>query len=406
MPEARVRTLLILVGTTLAVLGCGCASEGSPLRGQPVAAEVRGYQYHDNDGLDVTTVAARVEQPLSPRASIDVRGLADHIVIEPKALNPGHEHVERGQATGHRDADVVTSASSTVGGGAVSDKWRYEGLIGGRLYGTAGGLPYAVRALARTSSETDYKSYSGLLRGSIDLFERNMTVSMFVGAGHDSIDPVEPPPGQEAFWPATHDRWNVGVAVSQILSPTIVLSGGVSTNQQNGTLSNPYRRALVRTTLFPEVVPSTRGRYTGFVTLAWFLGWGTALHLQQGAYVDTWGVTGAIPEVSVAKDVDARWLFALRYRYYVQTAADFYKARYSTVEPFISGDARLGVLHENSISADALWTFAGERNAYGSASVFASYSFANLRFDSLLDERIRYDDVQSHVVGLGVLTTY
>jgi hypothetical protein len=388
-----------------ATAACGCAHGGSGVRSRPGNAEVRGFYYSDDDGLDVTTVAARVEQPVSPNVSFDARGLVDHIVLTPKPLNPGHAH-DANQPTGHRDADVVTSASSTVAGGAVADKWRYEGLLGGRFDGTTGGLPFTVRALGRTSSETDYKSYSGVVRASIDLFQRNTTIAAFVGGGHDDVSPVESPPGQEAFWPATHDRWNFGVSISQLLLPTLVLSGGISTNQQNGTLSNPYRRALVKTTLFPEVVPATRGRYTAFVRLSWYVGAGTAVHLQQGAYADTWGVGSTIPEVTVAKAFGARWLFDARYRYYGQSAASFYQARYSRLEPLVSGDARLGVVHEHSVGADALFTFVGERNDFGSVSVYASYSFATLRYDLLIAERIRYDDIQSHIVGLGVLASY
>ena len=95
------------------------------------------------------------------------------------------------------------------------------------------------------------------LIGEIDLFQRNTTLSGFVGAGRDTMSPLTPPPGQESLWPASHARLNAGATLTQVLSRVLLASAGLGFTHQWGTLWSPYRRALVGTTLFPEAVSYT-----------------------------------------------------------------------------------------------------------------------------------------------------
>lgn len=333
-------------GLGLALVLSGCAA----WRDRPGTAALLGHVYADDQGLTVVTAGVEAEQPVSGEVSVVLTGLVDRItVVQPDAIAQD----TGGQLTGHAHVgvDSITSASVTVTGGERLEKTRFEGTAGA-AYDT-GAL--RIEGTARVSSEPDFASYSGRLEATAELFERNTTLAAFAHAGHDEISPIAPPPGEEALWPASQDRISGGASLSQLLGPRLIASGGFALTRQSGTLSSPYRRALVKTSLFPEALPRERLRASGYAALSWYLGAGTALHLRQGLYADSWEVLALIPEVEVAVDVAQAATIALGYRFYAQTAASFYQARYDALLPTRTGDARLGPLTAHQPQLRARW---------------------------------------------------
>lgn len=391
------RRLLACCLTALLASGCG----GSPAL-RPGVVEARGFYYGDDAGLSVVTAGVAVDQRVSQAVTVTGRAVVDHLKIVPPAPS-APTRSGPGQATGHdpHEADAVTAASSRIAGGAIKEKTRVEGLAGARVEGSLGGEPAGAGAEVRVSHEPDYLALSGLLRGRIDLFQQNLTLTGFAGYGRDRVSPLEAPPGQTGRWPAIHQRFTLGLTSSQILSPTLILSGGASVSRQFGVLESPYRRALVRTSVFPEALPPSRDRVTAFVQLSWHLGWNAALHLRQGAYADDWGVLAVIPEGRLLKELGARGLMTLRYRFYRQSAAWFHRARYQDVARLMSSDPRLGVAREHAAGAALEWTLKGARREVGSITLEGGYDLSILRYE---DSGIAA--VTGHVAMLGVIVSY
>ena len=171
------------------------------------------------------------------------------------------------------------------------------------------------------SGESDYTSLSGRVHGTVELFERNLALSGFVGGGRDAVRPDTAPPGEEGQWPAQHGRVSAGLSMSQLLTPRLIASAGLAGALQSGTLSSPYRRALVLSTLFSERLPQERLRGTGYVGLAWSPRPGMGLHLRQGLYADSWGVRAIAPEVALSQQALKDGLVTLSYRTYLQSGA-------------------------------------------------------------------------------------
>ena len=361
--------------------------------------DARSYYYADNSGLTVITTGVSVEQPVSRDVTANLRGVADFIKVVRKPL--AVEYQAGNQSTGHHDADVVTSASATAAGGEVAEKWRLEGIAGASARGEVLELPSAVHAAVRAGTEPDYDSISVNLGASTELFQRNTAISVFGGYGRDTVSPVEAPPGQAARWPASHDRIQGGFAVSQLLSPAVMISGGGGLTLQRGALENPYRRAIVRTSLFPEIVPDERDRFTAFASVSWYAGGGLAVHLRQGLYADSWGVLAAIPEIGLAEAVNRSLLVAGHYRFYTQAPAEFYQARYRDLQPILTGDARLGRILGHLLGIEARWTFLGERGGFGAMTALASYEVSFLTY-----ERLDTDEIVAHVPSLGLSASY
>jgi hypothetical protein len=373
----------------LAVAGCG---HGSAER--PSAAEVRAYHYQDSSGLLVGTYGGAVRQRLPGRTSVEARALADYVRIDPdRGFDPSDPTADR------RAPDAVTSASATAGGGEVAEEWRFEGLLGFDVEREVRGAPASIGAVVRASTEPDYRSVSVAARASAELFERNTGVSVLFGYGRDRVLPVEVFGGQEALWPASHDRWAGTASISQLLSPALVLTAGVAATWQRGMLSSPYRRALVYPTLLlPEALPRARDRYSGFVALSASLTPRLALHVQQGAYLDDWSVRAFIPAAVLAAEVDEGILLQLGYRFYAQSRASFYAAVYPEPRPIMAGDVRLGRVHDHHVSLELRRAL--RQSGRLKLPLLAGYQL------SVMDYRSVGSRVVSHVFMLGLAADY
>jgi len=393
---------MVAASALAAVASCAHTSDApstGPSRGQ---VEARSYYYNDEGGLSVWTTAAQAEQYVSPSVSVRISALADQIILKPpppvRVIPPGP-----GQPTGHLHpgVDIITSASVLAPDSSVrTEKWRFEGIAGVKLEKNLQQNPTRVQFLVRGSTEPDYKSISARLIGEAELFDRNTTISAFVGGGADNMLPAVPPPGQESQWPAGQGRLNAGGSITQLLSKVVVGSAGFGFTHQWGTLWSPYRRALVNGTLFPEVLPKNRERLTSFAALSWYLGGGTALHLRQGFYLDSWQIFAFMPEAAIAKEISHEGLVTFRYRYYGQKAASFYQPVYSEILSIMSGDPRHGSLSEHLGAVELRWSLSGRPGWSKAITFLGSYELSLLTYNQLRSS------TRAQVFSLGLVWGY
>jgi len=391
-----------VVIVALAIAACARRIDTSDSYSRQPQAEARSFYYTDEGGLRVFTVGAQGAANVSPSVRVSAQALADRVLVNPptpaQPVPPGP-----GQPSGHYDpgVDVISSASVNASNQpARIRKWRFEGIAGGTWNNRSSTEPLTLGGLVRASTEPDYRSVYARALGSIELFQRNTTITGFVGYGHDVIIPLEAPPGQESLWPAHQDRINGGGTLSQILSRELVGSIGFGFTYQWGTLSSPYRRALVQTTLFPEVLPSNRARLTGFGGLSWHMGGDTALHLRGGFYADSWHVLAVIPEAVLAKELGRQGLVSFRYRFYGQGHADFYLPVYPEIRPILAGDPRLGELREHLGGIELRWAIVGQMGWTNSLVAIAGYELSMLTYRQL------HSSLRAQVFSLGLTWGY
>jgi len=373
----------------------------------PGSAEGRAHAYRDDAGLYVSSLEGDWEHPLAAAWSLRLRTVADWITILSPAAPDGadahaghagqtHDHAEEEDNTAA--ADAVSGASARVlAGAADAREFRAGGGLGISWRGRQGNSPVTLSLDARGSHEPDYRSASAALSGSIALFQSNTVIGGFAGMGRDRIDPPEAPPGQAGLWPADQTKLSGGLSVFQSLTPRLAVSGGASAGFQGGRLSSPYRNALVGITYFPERLPGERLRATAFAAAAYYLGWGTALHVRDGLYADDWGVRAWIPETALAKE-SGRWLMTLRHRFYAQGRADFYRPVYPDRSGYQTGDLRLGRLYDQSGALAIEYRLASGANPI---RLSAEYAFSHLEYPDLYPRTLL-----SHVFTFGIRTEY
>lgn len=386
-----------LVAAGVVLGGCAHRGAGAPVPERPGRFEFRGIVYGDDEGVLVVTTAGEAEVPIGRHLGLRVQLVEDHVSV------PGDASGGRPTGTVLRNepADAITTASLAVGPSGAPEEERVELGVGLDVVGEAGGAPGRLSARVRGSTESDYRSASGTLGGTVELARRNTTLSGWVSFGADVSDPPEPAPAQGSRWPARTWRGSAGLAASQVVHRRAVISGGAALSVARGELASPFRSARVAGDLVPEVLPGSRDRLTAFAQLAWHLGRGTALHLRQGLYLDTWRVWALIPEAGLHVELP-RGLLGLRYRFYRQGAAEFYAPSYDEALPVLAGDPRLGTLVAHAAGLSIRGRLVESTSPPGSLTLAGGYDLAVTEFPQL-GEGAR---VVGHTGNVGLIATW
>ena len=222
--------------------------------------------------------------------------------------------------------DVITSASVSAGRTAdqLRDEFRHQPQIGVGKGFDIGETRLDLDTTARYSTESDYESASATLDAALSLFEKNTILrasgSRLVDHSRSNSDPTFH--GQIKAWAGTLN-WE------QLLNPTMVLTLGYQFGHQRGYLGNPYRFAQREAAPERERPPTLRLRHGLSGKLASYVPQlHGSVHALTRLYADNWGVMGVSPELRVYKEFGDLLLVRLRYRYYRQTQADFYRKTY------------------------------------------------------------------------------
>jgi hypothetical protein len=239
------------------------------------------------------------------------------------------------RARGGYVLDVISSASIAATGGdsdGVFTEMRHgigQMLVGKKI--DAGSSQFDLALHGTYSTEPDYKSWTYGLFGSVELFDKNSTISFGVTRVDDTVLSSIDPTFEEGLHGTTF-----GVGLSQLLSPVLKLDVGYQLSYMNGFLGNPYRRALVGARSRPgsdrlmgglprpENPPDERWRHNVEAMLSWYIpATSTAIQFYLRGYTDDWDISALTPEPRVYQQIGHSLWLRLRYRFYTQTRAWF-----------------------------------------------------------------------------------
>jgi Protein of unknown function (DUF3570) len=265
-------------------------------------------------------------------------------VIEPVVVAT-YNVTDRLTLTGQLSYDLVSAASierlsegnrTAQQSGASADNY-----VGGDL-----GVSYQLTESARVgahacgSSEYDYTSFAFGANVKWDLFEKNTTLTLGVNSFVDTVDIIRFD-GSEAEGSDDRLSLTVNLGLYQVLTPTVHLSLGANLTHQSGFLEtafngvvledpsdppNPNFDNLARGVEVAEELPDTRLRIALFGEVRKiFPSTGTAVGLGGRFYTDSWGIVSGAVELKLFQWIVPDLLrVRVRYRYYLQTAADDY----------------------------------------------------------------------------------
>lgn len=226
------------------------------------------------------------------------------------------------------------------------------------------------------SRESDYVSRGNSLNTVTDFNQKNTL--LLLGWGHTDDRISEP------FW--VEDRTKTGddfiVGVTQLLSPATSVTANVSYGRSTGFMSDPYK--IVSTRLLdldpgsyytpPENRPREKEKFNLFLGANHhFDSLDAAADGSYRYYHDSFGIDSHTAELKWVQRLGQRFIVEPSFRYYVQSAADFYHhdldqagvvTTYDPLfetgtgrAPFYSSDHRLSHMQTMNLGLKLSWSF-------------------------------------------------
>jgi hypothetical protein len=253
--------------------------------------------------------------------------------------------------------------------------------------------------------ESDYLARTAYLSISQDMFGDLTTISLGFRRGMNDVfrNVKDPATGAKRRDPTFGEEmdsraWNV--SLTQVLTRDLIGVLSYELVSDEGFLNNPYRQIRYADptaprgfSFAPEVYPRTKTSSAASGRLKYSLPWWrAAVDGSYRFYSDTWGVRAQTLQLGYAQPVFGNWLFDVRYRYYTQDAADFYRdlfPRRNTLN-FQGRDKELSTFTAQTLGLGATWQFRMNRLPW------LERGTVNLRYDYMMS---RYDDFRDVTAG-------
>lgn len=244
------------------------------------------------------------------------------------------------------------------------------------------------------SEENDYSASTASFDVSQDLFSDLTTVSFGFSRGWDEVRKR----GDRDFEEPV-DRRSYRLGVTQVVTPSLMMSLAYETITDEGYLNNPYRSVRYLDpdspagyAYQPEVYPRTRTSNAASLGARYFLPFRAAVHGEYRWFTDTWGIDANTLRLGYTHPLGARWVLEGGLRWYDQSAADFYADLFprEDAQNFLARDKELSTFTSLMLSVGATY----ELPAFGAG--FLQRSTVNLFYDRI---RYEYDDFRDVTGG-------
>jgi hypothetical protein len=195
------------------------------------------------------------------------------------------------------------------------------------------------------SQEVDYQSQALIGGITQDFAQKNFTVSLLAQYTMDLVGEIKADGKITDNFKESHQA---SLGLTQLLSPTAVLRGGVDAMRMSGYLSDPYRKVTIPTAdpLVDDTVAERHPdqRYRGAL-------WGEiskyvadvdgAFIVNYRYYQDDWGVSTHTATFTLNKYITKDFILSPQYRYYDQGGATFSEYTRDGTTVFDAADYKL-----------------------------------------------------------------
>jgi uncharacterized protein DUF3570 len=311
-------------------LGLGLASPCAAADAtDPDAANGLMRVFSDSKHVSVRSFIQDVSVPLGSDVGLTLHWNNEHVTVAAIQAAAGSQEA----------VDAITTASRPIHGNAFQDFAKTRNEFQGQLSRGDMKVDYYH------SVESDYLARQLGAEFSRDVRGDQLNLSVGSSYGWDDIDPLSNDNNAAA---ADHKTTlHLSTVATQILSPTTLVRVGIEGNIVDGLQHNPYRRVYAGGTSVPEQHPRTRDRRDAFVKINHYLQNRSSVRLDYRFYTDDWGVLSHETSTQLSQYLTHGMFAQYEYRYYTQTAADFYRPEYASttgIGGYLTGDYRLGPL--------------------------------------------------------------
>ena len=313
------------------------------------------------------------------------------VTIDGPSLLLRKKFAEKYSVSANYYMDMVSSASIDVM--TTASPYKEERTQGNLAFDMLQGkTQYSVSYTL--SDESDYTANTATFDVSQDMFGDLTTVSFGFSQGWDEVRKN----GDNQF-KETVDRRNYRFGLQQILTPRLIAGLNYEVITDEGFLNNPYRsvRYLDETSargfsFQPELYPQTRTSNAIAVNARYFLLYRASVHGEYRYYTDTWGIDANTVALGYTHPWGKRWIFEAGYRWYDQSAADFYSDLFprADAQNFLARDKELSTFTSHMFSLGATY----ELPALGWDRIHRST--VNLFYDRI---NYQYDDFRDITTG-------
>ncbi len=230
-----------------------------------------------------------------------------------------------------------------------------------------------VAAGYANSRESDYVSNGWSLNTLTDFNQKNTTMLLGIAGTDDDVKVL--------FQPAWLKKRGTDLiaGITQLLDPLTSVTINFGYGRATGYMADPYRVVEQRTEIAPNVFlpltfgenrPQSREKRTLFASINRSLpGTHAAIQADYRFYDDTFGTSAHTVELTWFQKLGERIVLAPSFRFYDQTAADFYRlditgagfnpsGRPVKAGPFYSADYRLSAFRSYDYGLKLIWTIA------------------------------------------------
>lgn len=275
---------------------------------------------------------------------------SDHTTIVTTSTEASTRFDGQWQVGVHYLLDVVSSASIDVVAQASNhfDDVRHE--IGGSAgYRSDNGT--SLIGSYSHSTENDWQSHNASLAGSIDLLERNLSLSLSVGVQDNTITRADTFGFERQL-----SAYLATLSAGYTASPRDLVHVALSLSHYDGFQASPYRYLTVRQMGYAENVPEQRDRLALVGRYHRFLGGGFSWRSHARLYTDSYAVHAITAGTELAFEKDALDITGL-VRGYSQTSAEFYRRTYQDQQRYMTLDKEMSTFWDAFVGGAVGWTF-------------------------------------------------
>jgi hypothetical protein len=209
------------------------------------------------------------------------------------------------------------------------------------------------------SDESDYTANAASLDISQDLFGDLTNLSFGFARSWDEVRKN----GDREFSESI-DRSTYRLGLSQIVTSRLMTGFNFEVITDEGFLNNPYRSvryvdpdSAAGFAFQPEVYPNTRTSSAAALNARYFLPYRAAVHGEYRFFTDTWGIDANTVQLGYTHPWGKQWIFELTYRWYDQSAADFYADLFPRrdAQNFLARDKELSTFTSHMVGVGATY---------------------------------------------------